>query len=80
MISLGHISDDSTKKGNKKKKLYLKPKSKNKKLVTNKFEENLRGDNDRLEKIYIPHLPEFNWSVNKDYLSKNVLFNLYFIS
>jgi len=33
-----------------------------------------------LERIDIPEVPDFNWSINKKYLKENVLFNLYFVN
>ena len=47
---------------------------KNTKLIKNVIIEN------NLAKLYLPKLPEYNWSVNKDILKKEIIFNQYFIS
>ena len=47
---------------------------KNKKLIKNSIFE------DNLVKIYLPKLPEYKWSVNKNIIRKEIMFNQYFIS
>ena len=49
-------------------------KDKNKNLIKNKIYE------DNFIKLYLPNLPDYKWSVNKDIIRKEIMFNQYFIS
>jgi DNA-directed RNA polymerase len=47
---------------------------KNKNLIKNKIYE------DKFIKLYLPYLPDYKWSLNKDIIRKEIMFNQYFIS
>ena len=49
-------------------------KNKDKNLIKNEVLEN------NFVKFYLPSLPEYKWSVNKDIIKKEIMFNQYFIS
>ena len=53
---------------------YLSLFIKDKNLIKNEVLEN------NFVKIYLPSLPEYKWSVNKDIIKKEIMFNQYFIS
>ena len=72
--SITTVFEDSSKDGKNKFILVDPNLIKNKNLKKNAIFE------DNLIKIYLPELPEYKWSVNKDIIRKEIMFNQYFIS
>ena len=55
-----------------------------KKLIKSKFiitpKKDGKSSDSKFKKIYIPELPNYNWTTNKELIVNEILFNNYFIS
>ena len=52
----------------------------NNKFIYFNTTDKLSQNKSKMEKIYIPNLPPFEWKVDEDKLKEEILYNTYFIS